>query len=242
MQKTNKYKIIEFLKTLLTAIIIAGLFRSFLYEPFHIPSGSMKPGLLPGDFILVSKYSYGYSRYSFPFALAPINNRILSKTPERGEVVVFRLPANPKINYIKRLVGVPCDKVQMLNGILYINGKIVPKTKSLNNFFDEDMQQFVPTYIETFPMQHSFEILDAQQNALQDNTPIYTVPPNHYFFMGDNRDHSQDSRYIRQVGFVHEKYIIGKAQIIFMSAEDSLLKLWKLPFSIRFSRLFDLIK
>jgi signal peptidase I len=228
-------------KTFLWALLIAVFFRSLLFEPFHIPSGSMKPGLLPGDYILVSKFSYGYSKYSLPFAAIPFEGRIMASAPERGDVVVFRLPTNPKINYIKRLVGLPGDVLQMQNGVLYINNVATQKIPT-DSYFDENTGQTIPSHNETFDNSVMFRTLDETKLGNKDNTAQYIVPDNHYFFMGDNRDNSQDSRYIQEVGFVHKDLIVGKAQIIFMSTNDSLLKLWKLPFSIRYNRLLKLIR
>lgn len=223
----------------LEAICLALLVRSLLFEPFHIPSGSMKSGLLEGDFIIVSKFSYGYSKYSFPLGLAPIKERIFSKKPERGDVVVFRLPTNPKINYIKRLIGMPGDKIQLINGELYINDQLISKREN-GYFIDKNLM--IPQYQEILPNGKKYNILDQIANSVADDTPIYRVPQGHYFLMGDNRDNSQDSRFITKVGFVPEKNLIGRAKFIFMSTQDSLLKFWSWHENIRFNRIFAKIK
>lgn len=224
------------LKTIAWAVVIAGIIRSLLFEPFHIPSSSMKDTLLTGDFIIVSKSSYGYSKYSFPFAMFPFKGRVFSEKPERGDVSVFRLPSNPRINYIKRLIGLPGDTIQIVNGELYLNGELVKRT--MVGMLDDGDGPPAVKYQETLPGGKSYYVLDQVLDGLKDNTPIYTVPKGHYFFLGDNRDNSQDSRYLNKVGFISEEHLIGKAKFIFMSSEDSLLKLWAIGKNIRFKRLF----
>ncbi|MDA0901972.1 MAG: signal peptidase I [Proteobacteria bacterium] len=227
----------SFTKTLAAAIIFAAIVRSFLYEPFHIPSSSMKPTLLIGDYIFVSKYSYGYSKYSFPFSLNLFEGRIFEDSPQRGDAVVFRLPTNPSINYIKRVIGLPKDRIQMRDGQLYINDKAIEKAY-IDEFIDQN-QTAIPRFKELLPNAKEVMVLDQYSNSPQDNTGIYYVPEGHYFMMGDNRDNSQDSRYLTQVGFVPKENLIGKANIIFFSANDSIWKFWKWHKSIRFSRIFQ---
>lgn len=232
----------SFLATLLAAIACAILIRSFIIEPFHIPSSSMKPELLIGDYVFVTKYSYGYSRYSFPFGINFFEGRVFKSTPKRGDVVVFRLPSNPSINYIKRVVGLPGDKLQMIDGVLYINEKEVKKTPS-GIFKDEadgeeiDIDQFT----ETFSEGKKITTLDYTTTGFADNTRIYEVPENHYFMMGDNRDNSQDSRFIDQVGYVPQENLVGKARLIFMSVEKPIWQFWHWITSIRFNRIFKII-
>jgi signal peptidase I len=233
----------SFFKTLITAIIFAGIIRSFLFEPFHIPSSSMKPNLLIGDYIFVSKYSYGYSKYSLPFSLNLFSDRFFFSEPKRGDVVVFRLPTNPKINYVKRLIGLPGDEIQMINGSLYINHQEVKKTFD-QDFIDEiseDENQSIAEFIEKLPEGKEIKILDQYPDMPQDNTGIYKVPEGFYFMMGDNRDNSQDSRFLTQVGFVAKENLIGKATIIFFSTKEKIYKFWKLNKSIRFERIFQKI-
>ncbi len=236
---------ISFAKTLLLALVCAGIIRSFWFEPFHIPSGSMKPNLLVGDYIIVSKYSYGYSRYSFPFGLNIFSGRILfdEKTPQRGDVVVFRYPPDPSINYIKRLIGLPGDTVQMRDGVLYVNEEKIEKTAD-GFFFDEESSQIpikIERFVEKLSDKKEIAVLDMYQNSNADDTGIYRVPAGYYFMMGDNRDNSQDSRFLSQVGYVPQENLIGKARFIFLSARDPLWKVWKIYQSIRFDRIFKKI-
>ncbi len=236
---TKKESKLDFIKTLIIALICAGIVRSFLFEPFHIPSGSMKPSLLVGDYIFVSKYSYGYSRYSFPFGFNFFEGRIYEKSPKRGDVAVFRLPSNPSINYVKRVIGLPGDKIQMIDGNLYINGKANLKSPT-TDFIDEGylIQQFT----ETLPEGKKINILDQNPHSNEDNTGIFEVPQNHYFMMGDNRDNSQDSRFLSQVGYVPKENLVGKASIIFFSNNQPTWKFWYWPKSIRFNRLLHKVK
>ena len=230
----------ELFKTLLIAGSIAIFFRSIFFEPFNIPSGSMIPSLLVGDYLFVSKYSYGYSKYSFPFGVAPITDRIFEKSPKRGDIIVFRKPGDETIDYIKRLVALPNDTVQVKNGVLYINKKMVERTKSnvgvmKNNFGDE---KIFTQYKETFDGLNFHEIIEASDQDLFDDTIEFKVPDNHFFFMGDNRDNSRDSR-SPEVGFVPKRNLIGKAQIIFFShnSSASIFEFWKWHKAIRFSRI-----
>ena len=230
----------ELFKTLLIAGSIAIFFRSIFFEPFNIPSGSMIPSLLVGDYLFVSKYSYGYSKYSFPFGVVPLTDRIFEKSPKRGDIIVFRKPGDETIDYIKRLVALPNDTVQVKNGVLYINKKMVERTKSnvgvmKNNFGDE---KIFTQYKETFDGLNFHEIIEASDQDLFDDTIEFKVPDNHFFFMGDNRDNSRDSR-SPEVGFVPKRNLIGKAQIIFFShnSSASIFEFWKWHKAIRFSRI-----
>jgi signal peptidase I len=230
----------ELFRTLLIAGSIAIFFRSIFFEPFNIPSGSMIPSLLVGDYLFVSKYSYGYSKYSFPFGVVPITDRIFEKSPKRGDIIVFRKPGDETIDYIKRLVALPNDTVQVKNGVLYINKKMVERTKSnvgvmKNNFGDE---KIFTQYKETFDGLNFHEIIEASDQDLFDDTIEFKVPDNHFFFMGDNRDNSRDSR-SPEVGFVPKRNLIGKAQIIFFShnSSASIFEFWKWHKAIRFSRI-----
>ena len=222
------------------AVVLALLIRTFLYEPFNIPSGSMKPTLEVGDYLFVSKPAYGYSRYSFPFGLAPIEGRVWAKPPERGDVAVFKLPTNPRIDYIKRIVGMPGDTVQVIDGRLYINRQIVPRESVGLKRVDEDGSIVVMTeYLETLPNGVVHSIYEEGDDHPLDNTPEYTVPDGHYFAMGDNRDNSQDSRVMNHVGFIPYENIVGRASFLFFSTNGSasLAEVWKWPGAIRYSRL-----
>ena len=236
--KKNDEGLVGFIKTLILAGILALIIRSFLYEPFHIPSSSMKPGLLVGDYIFVSKMSYGYSKYSFPLkSFNLFENRFFASQPKRGDTAVFRLPSDPDINYIKRIIGLPGDKIKVINGILYVNDKKIKKTAT-TDFIDDEIE--IPTFIEKID-DKEFLVLDQYQDTPQDNTATYTVPEKHYFVMGDNRDNSTDSRFLAQVGFIPEQHLVGRATIIFFSSKYPIWKIWKLNNSIRFSRIFKTI-
>ena len=233
----------ELFKTIIIAGAIALGFRSFLFEPFNIPSGSMVPTLLVGDYLFVSKFSYGYSRYSFPFGIVPFDGRIAEDAPERGDVVVFRQPTDVSIDFIKRVVGLPGDRIQVKDGILYINGEqvertYVGKTKARNATSVIDFR----VYEETFPNGTKHYIQERSDNDSLDNTVEFTVLEDHYFMMGDNRDNSRDSR-TPSVGMVPAENLIGKAQILFYSHDGSarFWEIWKWPLAIRFGRLGDTI-
>lgn len=229
-------------RTVLIALIIAFVVRSFFFEPFNIPSSSMKPGLLVGDYLFVSKYSYGYSRYSFPFGIIPIDGRLNAKEPKRGDVIVFKLPTNPSISYIKRLVGLPGERIQMRQGRLYINDQLIPRRAlGLHTIAQDGGGEYVATeYEQTLPGGVTFSIYEESDGGPLDDTPVYTVPEGHYFMMGDNRDHSQDSRVLHAVGYVPFENLQGPARRLFFSVDGSasLFEFWKWPWAIRYSRLF----
>ena len=229
----------ETAKTLGIAVIIAITFRSFLFEPFNIPSGSMIPTLKVGDYLFVSKYSYGYSRYSFPFGIIPFEGRIAEDTPERGDVVVFRLPANVSIDYIKRVIGLPGDKIQVKSSILHINGEPVPRRLVGTEKISTGLRSVeAKKFEETLPNGKSYIVHELGDFDRMDNTAIFTVPEGHYFMMGDNRDQSKDSRFI-DVGTVPLQNMIGRAERLFFSIDQSarIWEIWKWPFAIRFSRI-----
>ena len=211
---------LDTIKTLFIAGLIAISFRSVIAEPFNIPSGSMIPTLLVGDYLFVSKFSYGYSRHSFPFSAAPISNRVMASTPERGDVAVFRLPSNVSVDYIKRVVGLPGDRIQVKRGILHINGQAVERRLVGNGNITSGQSSLVTQrYEEVFPDGHRHIIQEVSDNQVFDNTPEFTVPDGHYFMMGDNRDNSSDSRVWGQVP---ERDIVGKAVAIWMHWEELL--------------------
>lgn len=233
-----KKEAISFVKTLFWALLFAGVIRSLWFEPFHIPSSSMKPNLLIGDYIIVSKYSYGYSRYSFPFGFKFFEGRVgLQNRPERGDVVVFRYPPDPSINYIKRVVGLPGDEIQMRDGVVFVNNE--PIEKVANGFFVENEVK-IAQFVEKIG-QKQVKVLDAVEDSSADNTGIYRVPQGYYFMMGDNRDNSQDSRFLSAVGYVAEENLVGKARFMFFSVNRPIWQFWNWYKSIRFSRILKKI-
>lgn len=244
----EKGGIVETIKTVVYALLIAAVFRTLFFQPFWIPSGSMKDTLLIGDFLFVNKMAYGYSRYSCPFAMCPISGRLFGSEPERGDVVVFRHPVSGA-DFIKRLIGLPGDTVQLRGGVLFLNGQEVPQTP--NGTFTETYEPQGPMgslprcsnapvgqggvceserLTETLPNGVAHDVLNIDPNGFADNTDVYTVPAGHYFFMGDNRDNSEDSRFsqaVGGVGMVPAEFLVGRAdRIMFSSAGRSLLYFW----------------
>lgn len=234
----------------LQALAIALLVRVFFYQPFNIPSGSMKETLLVGDYLFVSKLSYGYSRYSFPFSPDLFSGRIFAAEPERGDVVVFKLPRDNSTDYIKRVIGLPGDEIEVRDGQLILNGTPVPKVRkgSFTTVDDDGSSVEIASFVETLPNNVTYTVLDAQENGPFDNVGPYKVPEGHYFMMGDNRDNSTDSRAQRAVGFVPFENLVGRAEIIFFSAavdEPDALRWtspWTWPFDVRWSRFFNLVR
>ncbi len=220
----------RFLSSLFFLLLIALSIRSFLFEPFHIPSGSMKSPLLEGDYIFVSKYSYGYSRYSFPFSPRIFSGRIFYTPPKRGDIIVFRPTRNDSIRFVKRVIGIPGDKVQIIEGELYLNNQKV-KRKQIEDFFDYESNRSIPRYIETLSHEREHEILiDNIFNELSYDSPTYCVPDNQFFVLGDNRNNSFDSRF-PEISFVPMENIIGRVSIVGLSFK--LGKVNWLPFNFR---------
>ena len=241
-----KKKIIENIKTIIYALIIAVLIRSFLYQPFYIPSSSMEPNLLVGDRLFVSKYTYGYSRHSLPFSPNLSNKRFLDKKPNRGDIIVFKTPADDRTDYIKRLIGLPGDLIQFREGDLYLNENKIKRSKidypkranCGNNILN------VNSYEETLPNGKKYIAIYRTDGSMQ-NTDKFLVPKNHYFFMGDNRDCSKDSRFLGDVGYVNFTNFVGKAKIIFFSNDKNvgnLFEFWKWNKILRMNRFFKKIK
>jgi signal peptidase I len=251
----------ELAKTLLWAIVIAIVVRTFAFEPFNIPSGSMVPTLLVGDYLFVSKTAYGYSKYSFPWGLAPFEGRVWEGDPKRGDVVVFRPPGEPETDFIKRVIGLPGDRIQVKGGLVYINDQPVER-KKIDDFNyitpDHPEGQLVTQYLETLPGGVTHPIIEtAGDNGPYDNTPVYVVPAGHYFMMGDNRDNSNDSRpwngpvdqvitdqaMLQKVGFVPAQNLIGPAKILFWSYDDTFKGTNPITWvtALRWKRLLNLI-
>ena len=241
----SKKSIIDNLKTIFYALIIAIFIRSIFLQPFYIPSSSMEPNLLIGDRLFVTKYSYGYSKHSFPFSPNLFNGRVLFSNPDRGDVIVFKTPADNRTDYIKRLIGIPGDEVQFIEGDLYLNGNQILKTlissskkvycgnKTINvNTFEEKLPNG-KTYLATYRKDYTFQYSDK-----------FIIPKNHFFFLGDNRDCSKDSRYLSEVGYVNKNNLVGKAQFLFFSSDyriGSIIKFWNWSKIIRFERFFNKI-
>ena len=243
--KLDKNFISENLKTLFYALIIAVIIRSLFLQPFYIPSSSMEPTLLVGDRLFVTKYSYGYSKHSFPFSPPILKGRIIFNEPKRGDVVVFKTPADNRTDYIKRLIGLPGDKIQFIDGNLYLNNSEILKSKvSLNDeIYCGDRIIDVMTFEESLSVNKRHKSVYLKEFSYKDSD-VFEVPTDHYFFLGDNRDCSKDSRYLTSVGYVHKNNLVGKAQFIFFSSGrkiGSFFSFWKWHKSIRFDRFFKKI-
>ena len=234
----------ETISVIVQALLLALVIRTLLFQPFSIPSGSMRPTLLEGDYLFVTKWAYGYSRYSLPLSPDLFSGRIWGSDPERGDVVVFKFPPNPSLDYIKRVIGLPGDRVQVKDGVLYINDEAVQREKigEITNPDITETDRPVDVYRETLPNGVSYDTLDLTPNSAGDNPREFVVPEGHYFMMGDNRDNSADSRFT--VGFVPEDHLVGRANIIFFSIAGgaSPLEIWKWPSEMRPSRLFNFVK
>ena len=245
--KTSLYlKIRENVKTILYALVIALIIRSFLFQPFFIPSSSMEPTLLIGDRLFVAKYSYGYSKHSLPFSPAVSKKRIFEKKPKRGDVIVFKTPADDRTDYIKRLIGLPGDRIQFVDGSLYLNkNKILRKKANFPQHINCGSYQLeVNSYIESLPNGKSYLTVYNKEGTMV-NSDEYIVPDGYYFFLGDNRDCSKDSRYLTSVGYVKAENLVGQAKILFFSNnvdKGNFFQFWKWKKSIRLNRFFNKIK
>ncbi len=241
----DKNFFIENIKTLFYALVIAIIIRSLLIQPFYIPSSSMEPNLLVGDRLFVTKYSYGYSKHSFPFSPPIFKGRIISKKPKRGDIVVFKTPADNRTDYIKRLIGLPGDRVQFIDSNLYINNSEIIKSRisKSDKIYCGKKNINVFTFEELLPNGKKHNTVYLKNYSFQ-NSDLFIIPEDHYFFLGDNRDCSKDSRFLTSVGYVHKNNLIGKAQFIFFSSDKSIgsiFSFWKWNKSIRFNRFFKKI-
>ncbi|MGL4324376.1 MAG: signal peptidase I [Beijerinckiaceae bacterium] len=237
----------ETISVIVQALLIAVVIRTVLFQPFNIPSGSLIPTLLIGDYVFVSKYTYGYSKHSVPFSPPLFSGRIWGSEPKRGDIAVFKLPKDNETDYIKRVIGLPGDKVQVLDGLLHINGQPVKKER-VKDFPTADSfgrMSMSAQYKETLPEGVSYNVLEREgDRSYWDNTRVYNVPPGHYFMMGDNRDNSTDSRDLTSVGFVPYENLVGRGEIIFFSVEEgsSAWRFWEWPQTVRWRRIFSSVK
>ena len=243
--KLDKNFFSENIKTLFYALIIAVVIRSLFIQPFYIPSSSMEPTLLVGDRLFVTKYSYGYSKHSFPFSQPILDQRIMFTSPKRGDVIVFKTPADNRTDYIKRLIGLPGDKIQFINANLYLNSNEILKSKIKNKtkIYCGNKTIDVYRFEEKLPDGKRFHTVYLKDYTYQ-NSDEFTVPKDHYFFLGDNRDCSKDSRFLSSVGYVHKDNLVGKAQFIFFSSDKnigSIFAFWKWHKTIRLNRSFSKI-
>jgi len=246
MKKSLLHSVVENIKTIFYALIIAIIIRSLFFQPFYIPSSSMEPTLLIGDRIFVSKYAYGYSRHSFPFSPPLFKKRIFSKLPDYGDLVVFKTPSDNRTDYIKRLIALPGDTIQFQNGNIVLNNKLIPRIRVENEYKIRcgSSSHNVSAYKEMLPNGREYIAVYKKKGSMQ-NTDIYKVPSNHYFFLGDNRDCSKDSRYLSSVGYVSNENLVGNAKIVFFSNDTmsgSILKFWNWDQSLRIERFFNLLK
>jgi signal peptidase I len=244
MAKRKSGGIVETIKTVVYAMLIAIVIRTVAFEPFNIPSGSMIPTLLVGDYLFVSKYSYGYSRFSLPLSPPLFSGRVFGRLPARGDVAVFKLPRDTSVDYIKRIIGLPGDRIQMKGGQLFINGQQVDRQADGDYVADGDgPKMLLKRYIETLPGGRQHPILKASDDQPLDNTQEYKVPEGYVFAMGDNRDNSLDSRVLNAVGFIPLENLVGRAEFLFFSVDATApwWEVWEWPFEIRWSRLFTAI-
>ena len=239
--------LLETVKVIVQALLIALVVRTLLFQPFNIPSGSLVPTLLVGDYLFVSKYSYGYSKHSMPFSPPLFDGRIWGSEPQRGDIAVFKLPKDNSTDYIKRVIGLPGDRIQVVEGVLQVNGKAVQRRR-VEDYRTTDpygRAVSVPQYDETLPNGVTHRVIERDgDNGYWDNTVVYTVPPGHFFMMGDNRDNSTDSRDESSVGFVPFENFVGRAEVIFFSIDEgaSAWRIWQWPWTVRWGRILNPIR
>jgi signal peptidase I len=236
----KKETLFEQVVVIIEALLIALVIRTVFVQPFNIPSGSMKSTLLIGDYLMSTKWSYGYSKYSIPFAPPLFNGRILGSEPKRGDVAIFRRPGTDD-DYIKRVIGLPGDKIQLVNDVVHING-VATKRARMEDFYDKELGRPAKAFTEVLPNGVSYTVLQSTPSELKGTTKVFDVPAGHYFMMGDNRDNSLDSRF--ELGPVPYDHFIAKAQVIFFSVEDGEAgwTFWRWPWTVRFERLANIIR
>ena len=246
VRKTEEGGLLDTVKVVVQALLIALVVRTLLFQPFNIPSGSLIPTLLVGDYLFVSKFTYGYSKHSIPFSPPLMSGRIWGAEPTRGDIAVFKLPKDNSTDYIKRVIGLPGDRIQVKEGVLYINDKKVERRR-IEDYRTSDpygRSVSVPQFEETMPNGRSYHVIERDgDTGYWDNTNPYLVPAGHFFMMGDNRDNSTDSRDQQAVGMVPFENFVGKAQIIFFSIEEdaSAWRIWEWPWTVRWERIFNTI-
>ena len=244
--KINKNIIIDNIKTIFYALVIAIIVRSLFIQPFYIPSSSMEPTLLVGDRLFVTKYSYGYSKHSFPFSPPIINGRIFTNLPKAGDVIVFKTPSDNRTDYIKRLIGVPGDQIQFIDGDLFLNNNQILKSRVSKNeiIYCGNGKIKIDTFEEKLNNGKIYKAVYLKNYSFQ-NSDVFTVPANHYFFLGDNRDCSKDSRFLSSVGYVSNENLVGNAKLIFFSNDtinSSIFKFWNWDNSLRVNRFLNVLK